>query len=275
MDTVIGLGAAGCNIANAFAKYTQYDVYKIDVGLEGENCFAVEERYSPEDYERHSPDVSNFLQHIDGDVLFIVAGGGYISGMSLQVLKNLKHCNINILYLVPNNEDLSNIGFLQHKLTYSIFQEYTRSGLFKKMYIVSNELLESVVGDVPLLEHNNKINEYLVNMIHWINIFSNSDPVLDNSADPRDTARIATFGVLAIREGAEQNLFPIQNVVDKCYYYAISENSLKTDGKLLKNIREHTSQNLIRASYQVFSTKHQSSFCYYISYTNTIQPLDS
>ena len=37
MDAVIGLGAAGCNIADQFAKHPQYKVYKIDVGLESLN----------------------------------------------------------------------------------------------------------------------------------------------------------------------------------------------------------------------------------------------
>ena len=31
MDTIIGLGSAGCNIADAFAKHPQYKTYKIDV----------------------------------------------------------------------------------------------------------------------------------------------------------------------------------------------------------------------------------------------------
>ena len=35
MDTIIGLGSAGCNIADKFSAYNQYEVYKIDVGLKG------------------------------------------------------------------------------------------------------------------------------------------------------------------------------------------------------------------------------------------------
>ena len=33
MDTIIGLGKAGCNIVDKFAKYSQYITYKLDVGL--------------------------------------------------------------------------------------------------------------------------------------------------------------------------------------------------------------------------------------------------
>ena len=35
MDTIIGLGSAGCNIADRFSTYKQYEIYKIDVGLKG------------------------------------------------------------------------------------------------------------------------------------------------------------------------------------------------------------------------------------------------
>ena len=33
MQTIIGLGKAGCNIADKFSQYPQYTTYKIDVGL--------------------------------------------------------------------------------------------------------------------------------------------------------------------------------------------------------------------------------------------------
>jgi malic enzyme len=75
MDTIIGLGSAGCNIARLFKNYPQYDVYMIDVDLEGEKCFALNEENNPEDYERNCPDLSVFLRHIDGDVLFVTSGG--------------------------------------------------------------------------------------------------------------------------------------------------------------------------------------------------------
>ena len=36
---IIGLGRAGCAIADCFSKFPQYEVYKFDVDIEGENCF--------------------------------------------------------------------------------------------------------------------------------------------------------------------------------------------------------------------------------------------
>jgi len=274
MDTVVGLGSAGCNIAELFKKYPQYSVYKIDTDVEGENCYEVPEQNTPEDYERRLPDMGNFLRHIDGDVLFIVAGGGKITGATLKILQYIKHCNINILYIKPDNKSLNNISFLQNKLTYNVLQEYTRSGLINRMFIVSNEELENIIGDVSILEHDKKLNEYLVTIIHYINVFNNTDPIVDNNEQPKETSRIVTFGVHDMEGGEETDLFDLQNITDKCYYYAINETSLKTDGKLLKKIKEHISKNNIRASYEIHSTKHSQSFCYYLSYSNSIQPLD-
>ena len=54
MDTVIGLGAAGCNIADEFAKYSQYKIYKIDNGLDGlkqEGVYYMHRQDSTERYE--------------------------------------------------------------------------------------------------------------------------------------------------------------------------------------------------------------------------------
>ena len=50
METVIGLGSAGCNIADCFAQYPQYKVLKIDSGIYGENCHFLPKYDTPEEY---------------------------------------------------------------------------------------------------------------------------------------------------------------------------------------------------------------------------------
>lgn len=275
MSVVIGLGKAGCNIADCFSEYPQYVVYKIDNSLEGENCFDLQEQSSPEDYERNCPDMGTFFKGVSGDVLFILAGGGQISGAALRILSYIKDCDISVLYLKPDNKELNNTGYLQNKLTYNVLQEYARSGLFQNIYIVSNEELENAIGDIPILEHDKKLNEYLTGIIHYVNVFNNSDPIVDNREDPKDSSRIATFGIYDLKNEEEIDLFPLENLADKCYYFAINEHLLKTDGKLLKKIREHVSKNSIRTSYEIHSTKYENSFCYYVAYSNSIQPLDN
>ena len=42
MDTVIGLGKAGCAIADKFSQYPQYKIFKIDIENIAENNEGVE-----------------------------------------------------------------------------------------------------------------------------------------------------------------------------------------------------------------------------------------
>ena len=54
MDTIVGLGKAGCAIADKFAQYPQYKVFKIDSeGLDSKskNNYVLTKQGSPEDYE--------------------------------------------------------------------------------------------------------------------------------------------------------------------------------------------------------------------------------
>lgn len=272
MDTVIGLGAGGCRIADGFAKYPQYDVYKIDVGITGDNCFALKQQATPEDYEKSVPDMSNFLQDIEGDVLFIIGGSGKISGASLQILKQLKNCSINILYIKPFSKALTRTGALQNKLCYNVLQEYTRSGIFSKMFIVSNPNVEAICGDVPILEYNNKLNEVIVNAFHYINVFTHTDAVLQNIEPPKDTQRISTIGIFDYKNNQELSFFSMQNIGYRCYYYAIPEQVLKSDGKLFKTIKDKAAES--QSSYEIHATKHAEPFAYFIAHTNFIQPLD-
>ena len=52
---VIGLGQAGCNVAEMLSNHPQYKVYKIDVGQEGKRCYNVEFLTGPEEYEKTLP----------------------------------------------------------------------------------------------------------------------------------------------------------------------------------------------------------------------------
>lgn len=273
MDKIIGLGSAGCKIADEFSKYPQYEIYKIDTDITGKNCFSLTKQPTPEEYEKNCPNMKEFFKDIDGDILFIIGGGGKISGASLKILQQLQNCNINVLFIVPNKEDLSANSILQNKLVFNVLQEYARSGVLQKIYLISNKNIEEIIGDVPILQHSKKINETIVSSIHYLNIFNNTEPVIENADAPSEIARIATFGILSAEE--EKYFFNIQQQKNKIYFYGIPESILNSDSKLLKNIREVISSNDVRAGYKIYSTKHTEKFCYFMSFSNVIQPLDN
>lgn len=272
MENIIGLGSAGCNLAEEFSKYPQYNIYKIDTNISGDNCFSLNKKQTPEEYERSVPDLKNFFKDLSGDVLFIVGGGGKISGASLQILKQIRNYNINILYIKPDVKSLTKTGVLQNRAVYNILQEYTRSGIFKKMFLIDNLAVEKIIGDVPLLEYNSRMNSVIVNAIHYYNVFANTDAILENVEQPHDIHRICTIGMYSLKNNDETSFFPLQNAAHKCYYYAVPDDVLKSDGKLFKMIKEKASED--HSSYQVHTTQHQEMFAFFIAHTNFIQPVD-
>ena len=274
MDKIIGIGGAGSSIAAKFSQYSQYDVYRLDSTGDSTLSYQIKKQNSPEDYEKHTPDLSDLFKDIDGDILFILGGGGKISGASLKILSQLKHCNINILYVCPDLAGLNNVSYLQNRLTFNVFQEYARSGIFNKIFLFDNSRIENLVGDVPLLQLRSKMNDIIVNAIHYYNIFSHTEPVLDNLEPPQDTNRIASFGIYDIKNSSEAPLFQLDGTRDKCYYYCINEDVINSDGRLLKTVKEQVLKETVKSSYQIHSTKHTDSFCYTVGYTNQIQALD-
>ena len=119
MDTLIGLGQAGCNIVKKFSQYPQYECYYIDSDKrEEENFYQVERRGNCEQYENSDPSFDGFLDNVTDDVLFIVGGSGAIPGLSLRVLEKIRDKNINVLYIQPDTQLLGELGKNKSNLSY-------------------------------------------------------------------------------------------------------------------------------------------------------------
>ncbi len=212
METIIGLGQAGCNIADEFKKYDEYDVYKIDVGLNAyeetpygdfpkEGLYNMPWQSTPEGYEESCPNMKTFFKDIKGEILFIFGGSGDISGASLRVLHHLQGRDISVLYVRPDIELLPEKKRMQERVTFNVLQEYARSAVFKRIFLIDNTALENHIGDVPLIGYHDKLNEMIVSTIHMINVYNHIESVTDTFSDPFETARISTIGLLDIADG--------------------------------------------------------------------------
>ena len=84
---IIGLGKAGCAIADDFARYPQYTIFKIDVDMVGEKCYNVQAQSGPEEYEASAPSFEEFFKGVSGDTILVVGGSGDISGLSLRIME--------------------------------------------------------------------------------------------------------------------------------------------------------------------------------------------
>ena len=270
METVIGLGSAGCNIADEFSKYPQYKIYKLDVGVSGKNCYYLPKYHTPEEYEAHIGDLTKVFSGIEGDILFVVGGSGNVSGGALRMLEQLSHCTINVLYIQPKISLLGEKRQQQERLVYYVLQEYARSGLFEKLYLISNSHLEEVIGGVPVMGYYDKLNEMIVSTMHMINVFHHSTPVVGSVSNPHEVAKISTFGVSSL-ENEQKLFFPLDNPREIEYYYGINEQKLKTDTTLLKTITEQIKNQETKASYGIYSTNYSDDYVYCVVHSSQIQ----
>ncbi len=275
MDTIIGLGSAGCAIADRFAAYPQYKILKLDAGLKGENCYSLPKRSDHESYDRGNfRGLGKFLKQASGQVLFVLAGSGKVSGATLQILKNIKDHNISILYIQPDVDLLNERAVLRERVVSGVLQQYARSGVFERMYMVSNLVVEDVIGEVPLSSYYEAINQTVVSTFHMINVFNKTKPEIDFSAQPSNPARISTLGVVDFEKNEEKLFFPLDTIADKCYYYAINKDSIEKDGSLFRDIRSQIKDRRSEdcaVSYMVHSTSYEENYVYCLAHSKIVQ----
>jgi len=272
---IIGLGDAGCNIADSFAQYPQYKIFKINVDMAEKGCYNVPILETAEEYEAYEyPKIRSFLKGIKGETLFIIGGSGKISCGSLRILENMKRLPVSILYIQPDIEMLDDIQKKQEKLVRSVIQEYARSGVLEKVCLVSNNSLDTIVGGAPIIGYFDALNTLLVPSLHMVNFFSNTKAVSGGIPKPKNTHRIYTVGIFDTQKNEEKMFFPLDNSRNKCYIYGVSEEKLKTDKKLMnkikKQIESKRGENL-DISYAIYPTDYEYDVGYVIERTSVIQ----
>ena len=146
---IIGLGKTGCTLVDKFARYPEYNRYKIDVGLKGlkkDGIYNFPSFKTPEEYESKCPSMKNFFKNITGKAIFAVSGQDMLCAASLSVLKTIsERTKITVLYFQPERSIVGSQVRLVDSTAFNVFQEYARSGMFEKMYIISQERLRSIM----------------------------------------------------------------------------------------------------------------------------------
>jgi len=276
METVIGLGQAGCKIAEQFAKYPQYDVYRIDSEKRQGNKFKhIKECDSHEEYENKCPSFKRFFKNVKPPYLFILSGAGSISGAALRIMEQLKSDDIYVLYIRPDTSLLSEIKKKQERAGFHVLQEFARSGLLKRMFLVDNTKVEELIQNLPVIGYYDKLNEMIVSVMHMINCCMNSKPELETFDDPPETARISTLGIVELETGKESLFFDLKMPREKVYFYMIHEDKLKNDGELLKTITSQVRSRMeggnIQTSFGIYSTEYEQGYVYVLAHTSLVQ----
>ena len=269
---IVGLGKAGCNIAKAFSKFPQYETYGIDTSKDAD--ITIKKRNSHEDYDKSFPSLKRKLKFTDNDVYVVTAGAGQISGGVLRLLEQIKNNRITVIYIQADLTLASEVQKMQEKIVSNVLQEYARSGVIEAIWLIDNQMVEVGIGDVPIMGYYDILNQAIVNLVHMINVFKNSEPVIGNFIEPSRLSRIATIGLLDVEESEEKWFSDLTNPRDVVYYYGINEEQLKEDGTLFKKITDYVKAQVVtgvNVSYGVFKTTYDQKYCYCIKYSSMVQ----
>jgi hypothetical protein len=275
MTTVIGLGNAGCNIVDLLSQYSQYSCYKFDVGLKkGKYSFPLRASENLEDYERKMPSPRSFLREVDEDIIFVMSGGGKVSSCALRILEAIKKKKIKILYIRPELTLLSETQATLERMTYGIFQEYARSGLFDELILVSNSEVDRILGGLTIKEYQSGINQTIASTLHMINVYKNVEPLVSTFDKKPNGVRISTMGVCDPTSGEEKMFFSLDNISDIEYYYAYDKKEIETNKNLLSEVKININEKkevTKRVTYGVYETDYEQNYLYCIHGTSIIQ----
>ena len=276
---ILGLGHAGCEIAKNFESYDQYKVFYIDTEDKGYDLdpdrgtfLQVKEQSSHEEYEKNYKKLN--LSNCKGPCTLITCGAGKISGITLRILQQVNKNLTNIIYVKPDSTQLANDVLLRERATSGILQEYTRSGLLNKMYIVSNRKVEQVLDNFSLKDYWQDINNVISSTYHMLNVFENTEPLLTTIAPESEAARIGTFGVVNFDTNNEKLFYDLQYPRSIKYFYGINQELTGDDRDFLYNIRkfveEQTNENT-HAGFSIYNTAYEHNYIYSIHYASFVQ----
>ena len=238
--------------------------------------FALPEVNNVEEYENLPLNFRSFFRGVrkDSEILFIVCGAGRVSGITLRVLEKLQKCKINILYIKPDLSLLSNEARLHERVVRGVLQEYARSGVFERTYIVDNKEVEKILDNVPVIGYYRRLNELIVGTIHMTNVFMHTKTVYNTPPTSLVTARVSTFGLVDIEKNEEKLFYPLDNINERCYIYAINKEQLETDGDLFTTLRERSAKMVGEetiVSVRIHSTDYEDNYGYLIANTSETQ----
>jgi hypothetical protein len=280
LDKVIGLGKLGCAIAEELTAYPEYRIYKIDGDIDERGSLSIGDHGDMASYETNvdSDEVGVYLRSIKGEdeVLLVVEGGEPISGAVLKILETIKDAKLNVLYVCPDRQMISETQKRDDKIAFNILQEYARSGRFQKILLVDKLKVEELAGHVPVNEYEKTISYFISYVVAMINFFKHTKPVLANPINPPQIARIVAHGVSSLEEDNKDIslLFPLDKVKDVHFYYGVPKQELDEDSTLVKRIKEHVKSyktEEVSTSFSVYETTLDSMIVLCSAYSSKIQ----
>jgi hypothetical protein len=135
--------------------------------------------------------------------------------------------------------------------------------------------MESAAGELPIKNYYENLNNFIAYAYHMVNVFSHTPPVISSMSGNREKhVRLWTIGKVDMEKNEEKMFFPLDKPSDKCYYYAIHDKRLETDGQLLNRIRKQVkskSENGTACSYAIHSTTYDEDMVFVACWSSQVQ----
>ena len=276
MISIIGIGNAASAIAKKFSSIENYDIFLLNskVFKNTKKEFKIKNYNSAEEYEENIPDLKNFFSGVKDRAQVFITGASESSNYTLGILEQIRDRKIDLFYIKPDTELLTENAQLLENVTFGVLQEYARSGLFKSITFISNLHLEKVLGEVPIKTYFDVLNESIFSTVHYLNFFEFTDPEIGQISRPAAVNRIRTIGMLDIENLEEKWLFNLDKSRELCYYICINEKRMETEGglhkKLVDMLKEKPKNAYKKISYAIYETNHND-FGFCVAHTNVVQ----
>lgn len=271
---IIGLGTAGCNVAKVFESMPQYKVYCVNSKDRGYRKFIkIDPQESHEEYETNYKKINTRTISKDPTTV-ILSGGSKTSGAALRLLEQLKSRQLTILYIKPDLSTAPKSTVMMEKVVFGVLQQYTRSKKIFHMIVVDNSTVESIIGNISVSSYWEEMNNVISNTYHMINVFTNTEPLLNTMVEEGKTSNISTLGVVSTDPLSEKLFYDLKMPRTKKYFFGISEKTLNEKKDLLPNIRTYlkeVSTEECSAGFAIYSTQYETDYAYSLHYASMIQ----
>ena len=279
MRNILALGNAASSIVEHLTPHKTYNIYKVNNSpSECKKTYTIPELDSAEEYEElRIISKIPFLKRIKENVVFFVCGASKSSALSLKILESLhkRGVKISIVYFYPEVEFLSTEQALQEKVIRNVLQEYTRSGLFEDITLVSNKAIEDLLGETNVFNYYSQINKAFCDTFHMIETFKKTKPIMSTFSRLRESCRIKTIGGSTF--SCEDTLFfPFNQEVEMVYYYGINEEKLKQQGSLFRDLTTNIKSKITeekKAYFGIYPTQYEHDYIYVEYYSPKIQQI--
>ncbi len=275
MVNVVGLGKFSCDIADNFSKNSQYSSYKVDFGLpKAKDSRGLVLHENPEKIEEKCPSMTYFLKNAKGESHLFAEGRDPAIAASLKILQGMDHRNTNVFYIHPEEVDLNGNTGKNENVAFHVLQEYARSGLLKSLFLFKMDDVERAIGELSLINYYDILKDTMSRTVQMVDYFSNTTAVAEIRKETRPTICIGTYGLVDIEKQQEKLFFPLKNIRRKHYYYGINSEELKSDGSLIKKIRNQVNAlkgDGVVATYSVHETTYEEPQVIVVAKTSTIQ----